>query len=135
MFPYDCRLLRCHPCWGQLRSPVTDGDIHITNHRKLVWKCCECDCVFNAATYNVIRSSCRCAEHSNSLRTRMRPRYTGPITSNVSQPIRAGLLQHVDNEALFNLVVSLVQGDNRNTDAQSYINEIAQFPTSRLLDG
>ena len=65
----------------------------------------------------------------------MRPRYTGPITSNVSQPIRAGLLQHVDNEALFNLVVSLVQGDNRNTDAQSYINEIAQFPTSRLLDG
>ena len=132
MFPYDGRLLRCHPCWVQMRSPVTDGDMHITNHRKLYWKCCECDCVFNAATHNLIRSSCRCAKHSIFLRTRMRPRYTGSISSPVSRPIRAGLLQQVDNQALFKLVVSLVQMD---TAAQSYIDQIAQFHTAQLLDG
>jgi hypothetical protein len=119
MFPYDRRLLRCHPFWCQLRSPVATGDIHITSHKELYWMCCECDCVFNAAVCNRTRSSCRCDAHTRIVKGCNRPRYIGtipiqvmqpirgPIPLSVRRPIRAGLLLNVDHSQLCDVVASL----------------------------
>lgn len=135
MFPYDRRLLRCHPYWVQSKSPITDGEIHTKSNRHLFWKCCECDCVFHAITYNLTVSSCRCSEHSKALRTRTRPRYDGYIPAHITQPIRTGLLQSVDGQALLDLVASLLQGDNPYSVARSYIDEVSRVSDARLLDG
>ena len=135
MFPYDRRLLRCHPFWGQLRSPISDGDIHTTSNKQCFWLCCECDHVFKAALNNVTRSSCRCAMHSNALKACNRMRYTGNIPVMLTRPIRTGLLQRVDNDDLVKLIASFINCDNRDAVAQGYIHEVGQFPKQQLLDG
>jgi hypothetical protein len=135
MFPYRANLLRCHPLWGQLRSPITDGDITISSHRKLFWLCCDCDYVFYLGVHHLTVTSCRCSEHSKVFRTKRRPRYTGSIPAHLTQPIRTGLLQSIDNNSLLQLIASLIQGDNRDTVAHCYIQEVAQFSKTHLLDG
>ena len=97
--------------------------------------CCECDCVFKAATHNLISSTCRCVEHSRVLRARNRPRYTGTIPLQISQPIRTGLLQCIDNDDLVEAIAFLIIGDNQHAIAEQYIKELSQFPRERLLDG
>jgi hypothetical protein len=136
MFPYDSRLLRCHPCWIQLRSPITNADIHISSHKKLSWVCCECSHVFDKAPKDVTVSTCRCKAHWKPLKKINRMRYSGNIPKQITNAIRAGLLQRVTTDSLLQLVISLVGGDNKSgTVANVYVDEISKYPKEQLLDG
>ena len=133
MFPHDAGLLRCHPYWGQLRSPVSDGHIHTNSHRKLSWVCCECSIVFFGAPRNITRGTCRCTDHSKPFRKCDRPRYLGSIPMLLTDVIRVGLLQSVDNKALVNTVASMIQHDE--DCARDLIYEVSQYTKHQLLDG
>jgi hypothetical protein len=135
MIPYNHKLLRCHPLWGQLRTPISDGDIHVTSHRKLNWMCCECNNVFAAVTNGLVFTSCRCRIHSKEIRTRKRPRHSGRIPLYLTRPIRAGLLQCVERDVLVDVMASLIGGDNRKAEAHMYIDEVSQCTRKELLDG
>jgi hypothetical protein len=138
MFPYNARLLRCHPYWSQLRSPVSDRDIHIRSHRRLHWMCCECDAIFESCVMNLTRTSCRCKYHSGILQTCKRPRYAGSVPMQLTRPIRAGLLESINSNDLVNLIVSFIENDNQHdahTLACTYISEMATHTRHQLLDG
>ena len=139
MFPYDKRLLRCHPYWGQLRSPITDGDLQVNNKRMLNWVCCECEAIFTMATNKVTRGSCRCADHSKKLMSCKRPRYTGCIPLQITNIIRTSLLQTGDHDTLASFVTSMVTDIGCDGDpmmlANEYINEVSNYSITYLLDG
>ena len=96
--------------------------------------CCECEYVFSSATHRLTRTSCRCPTHAKSLQTWRRPRYTGDIAIHLTRPIRTGLLQSVDRGALVSFVMSIIKGADRETVAQSCVDELSHFTRSQLLD-
>ena len=132
MFPYDRRLLRCHPYWTQLRSPITNTDIHAKSHKQLSWVCCECDTVFVRSPDSVLISTCRCKAHLIAFKRKTRPRYVGSIPKDVTNIIRTGLLQSVCIDKLAQLVASLVGCEH--SIATSHIEEVSQFGKQQLLD-
>ena len=134
MFPYDRKLLRCHPFWIQVRSPITNADIHTSSHKTLSWVCCECDEIFNGAPKSVTVSMCRCKTHWTPYKKKNRQRYCGSIPRHITNAIRTGLLQAIEADVLTDLVASLIGKDNQETLAQTYIEEVSHYSSQQLLD-
>jgi hypothetical protein len=160
-FPYDARLLRCHPV-GHLYRGNTEAfhGLLCSNWRiKCEWKCSECDNEYNASNncdfflkktqlilvFNQCHQTCKCSIHVRSLIGRSRNRYIGPfIPLEISRPIRAGILYGVDFVDLQSLVESLLipsypipvrdSIQEREVRARIYIAVLSGFTHPELAD-
>ena len=139
MLPYMAHKLRCHPMWSQiLENDGKHAELGINAHVLITWTCSECSTVFSSAPRFMRHSTGRCPEHTRPFKQRGRLRYEGNIQQNISQPIRAGLLQNMNKNELSLLIASLPPvkfSTDADVVALKYIDEIASsFTHQQLLD-
>ena len=136
-FPYTCCALRCHPAAAVIQDNELIGGLTISAHVKVEWLCVVCDRKQSTFVFNLIRSSCRCSEHSKQLHNRHRKKFTGTLPLQLTCPIRAGLLLNVDREALINLITTMLpvtEVANRHQTAAEYVEEVSQCDRMHLVD-
>jgi hypothetical protein len=125
--------------WSQLvESNSESAELGINAHTLMKWTCSECNTIFSSAPRFMRHSTGRCQEHRKSFKRRGRIRYDGNIQQNISQPIRAGLLQNMNKTELSRLIASLLPvkfAADANVVALKYVDEIASsFTHQQLLD-
>jgi hypothetical protein len=137
-FPYDDRLLRCHPAgYAYFDTPELFPTIRCKDWRmKCKWKCTECnETYFISNSFflkwyrfpkklvsisNQCRKSGKCAIHNKPLLGRKWHRYIGPfIPMHIHRPIRAGLLYGVDHMELLSLIAHLLIPDFSGPEDES----------------
>lgn len=77
----------------------------------------------------------QCSNHKK--RRRHLVRYSGPLPTSITLPIRAGLLLQVEQSKLIELIASLVPAnieENNITFAETHINTISKYSYAELAD-
>lgn len=114
-FPYASNLLRCHPLAAAMQTEKDaqrQGNVNIRtlklqSHKVITICCTRCPGTITGRVSQLTMHSNQCAAHHIQNRKSNRPRYRGKIPSQLSRPIRAGILLHVDHNLLQQLVASL----------------------------
>ena len=137
-FPYDVRLLRCHPLWVSVdRTTTTNIDqLFCLSKRRVRVFCAVCRSPFDGRLSNLINQTTRCTIHNKELRTAFRPRYSGNLPPVLTSAVRGACLRGIanDDQQLLDLVSFLASQHNCSLQSREIINEVSRYTTVQLKD-
>lgn len=140
-FPYDARLVRCHPIAAAVTNagPETDNLRVGSSRDRITILCAQCRGTISGTIFNVVHQTGHCTDCRRARwGTAPPPRYTGAVPAALTLPIRAGLLLGVDRAALLDLVVRLMPSDDAEKErwerAVAYVAELEGYDPGLLAN-